>query len=105
MAIVSRRIAKCYLKGESYIHIFYDDITLDILRFEIKGSIKSKLTLTINEPDIKEEINTTGKIDQGDDIQIVEPIKKWKMIQVIENEEKKTKLPIHMKLLASWEVL
>lgn len=104
MAVVGRLIAKCYLKGESFIYVFYDDVTLDILRFEIKGNIKSKLSLVVEEPDLNEKVFVAGKIEQGNDIQVVETTKQWRMVEVIEDEKKRMKLPAHMKLLASWEV-
>ncbi len=105
MAVVGRLIAKCYLKGESFIYVFYDNVTLDILRFEMKGNIKCKLSLVVEEPDLNEKISVLGKVEQGKDIQVVETTKQWKMIEVIEDEKKRMKLPVHMKLLASWEVL
>ncbi len=100
MSVIGKRIAACFLKGESHIYVFYDDVTFDILRFEIKGNIKSKLYLTIEEVDLKEKISTTGELNQGKDIQIVETVKQWKMVE----EDKKIKTPIHLKFRAEWRL-
>jgi len=104
MAIANNLIAKCYLNGESAVYIFYDTVTLDILRFEIKGNTKCKLSLIFGETDLKEEFFASGKKEQGNDIQIIETKQQWKMRQVIENEIKKIKLPSHIKVRATWEI-
>ena len=105
MSIVSMLIAECYLGGESFLYVLYDDATLDILRFEVKGNTKSKLSLMLREDDLKEEVTVTGKIEQGKEIQIVETAKQWKMVKVIEDGEETIKLPPHLRVLANWEAI
>lgn len=95
-------ITECFLEGESYLYIFYDDVTLDILRFEVKGNTKCKLNLILDETDLKEEISLAVKREQGDKIEVITPTKGWKMIRVVEGKVEKIRIPHHLTIKASW---
>lgn len=104
MGIRSILIARCFLKGESYLYLFYDEETLDILRFEVKGDTKCRLSLILAEDDLNEEIVTDVKRELGDKIEMFTPTKGWKMIQVVEDEMKLIKLPPHIRIKMEWVV-
>lgn len=104
MTVVSILIGDCFLKGESYLHLFYDDVTLDILRFEVKGDTKCKLSVILAEDGLKEEINLSVRREQGDKIEIITTDGKWKMVRVIEDSVKKIKLPPRIRIKAEWVV-
>lgn len=105
MSIVTMLIAECFLHGESYLYVFYDNETLDLLRFEVKGNTKCKLTILLAEDDLKEEINEIGIKEQGDNIQIIKPTQKWKMVRVIEGKKETIKLPLSIRIKLNWEVI
>lgn len=100
MTIVSRLIAGCFLKGESYLHLFYDDVTRDMLRFEVKGDTKCRLELKIVNPEEDDTIDTTIKKELGEDIIILNTKETWKMIE----EDGKLRPPSSLKISLNWVI-
>jgi len=103
MTITRVDIGVCFLKGESYLSLFYDDDTLDIKRFELQCNINTRILISIIEPDINEVITPAPIISSA--LIVVRPIKQWKMVEVVENEVTKIKMPPHLKINITWEAI
>ncbi len=78
--------------------MIYDDVTLDIDYFELRGDTSATLNIYILEPDIDEEIVVTPPSNLGENVIRVKPIGEWKMIL----DEGNIKLPAHLKLRTEW---
>lgn len=99
MTEIKRIIAQCFLEGESYISVVYDDVTLDISYFELRGDTSATLNIYILEPDIDEEIILTPPSNLGENVIQIAPVQQWKMI-----DDEGIRLPDKIKLRAEWIV-
>lgn len=98
MAEVTKVIVSCFLEGESYISVVYDDVTLDISRFELRGDTGTALNIYIHEPLNDEEIMVMPPSNLGENVISVTPVQQWKMVE----EGGRLKTPAHLKFRAEW---
>lgn len=98
MAEITQIIAKCFLGGESYISVVFDDNNLKISHFELRGDTSATLNIHIIEPDVGDEIIVTPPSNLGENVISVAPIEQWYMIL----DEGSLKLPAHLRFEAEW---
>lgn len=98
--MTERIIAQCFLKGKSYISVVFDDVTLDLIHFKVKGDTKAKLNIYIKEPLVDEELKEKPRSNLGNSDVLITPMKKWKMIL----DKSIIKLPASLKFRAEWVV-
>lgn len=101
MAIVSKLLVGCFLEGESYISVIYNDVTLNISHFELRGDTSATLNIYIYEPSIDEEIIITPPSNLGGNVISIAPVQQWKMV---EEEDGRARTPPHLKFRAEWRL-
>ncbi len=100
MTEITKIITACFLEGESYISVVYDDVTLKISHFELKGNTSAILNIYILEPLAGEEIQVSPPSNLGENVIQVAPVKQLYMI----NDSGTIKLPANLEFGAEWVV-